>query len=317
MSTQERRCFPNLPDDHPLKTAEMTRENAAQWFGNPFASDIELHCADGRVFFLHKCFVTDSSDLLKSLLDDTEGLPGYTVKASDKICSRRLEPIFRWMYTQQKDAINASNCISMIREAKYLQMHTDFLDMLRQTFVAAWKTTRCMDLLESLPEQAADFSSQEFLQLLDDCVLPPEAHVRLLFNWSRCNKISGEELAQLRQHTREAAPLCGLALLEEICDQSPEDFDNLFSASALVERNRKLNKEEGRFKVSCRNCKKHFETKKQADADPCWLIVSLHGNDTFVSKKGNTICANCKRRVFDSAPTCVKRVKQVHSWEVT
>ena len=294
----------------------MTRENGAQWFGNPFASDLELRCKDGRIFFIHKPFVTDSSGFLKNVLDDTHGTDGH-IDLDEKFCSNRLEPIIRWMYTGETDLIKPSRSIGMMREAKFLLMDKDFLEQLRQTFLDSWRETRQIDLLMSLPEQATDFSIQEFLQLLDECDISCDTHGRLISDWVGRNKMRGEDLIELRKHMSEIITRCTQTLLEEICDKSPEVFDDLFPGSAMLERTRKLEKEEeGRFRIRCSRCLKVFETKRQADADPCYERVSHHLKETYVSRSGVRCCSQCGKSHDIPPPWCHKRIKVEHSLKI-
>ena len=289
----------------------MTRENGAQWFGNPFASDLELRCKDGRIFFIHKPFVTDSSGFLKNVLDDTHGTDGH-IDLDEKFSSSRLEPIIRWMYTRETFAIIPSRSISMMHEAKFLLMEEDFLGMLRRTFLDAWKKTRQVELLQCIPEQATAFSVQEFLELLDNCDVSCDTHIRLVFEWCQRCEIAGDDLIVLRKHIGEIVSICTQELLDEVCNQWPKAFDDLVPASSLVERTSKMQKKEQKFCGLCQRCGKKIETQEQADAVPCYMEVTKHSEEVFLSKKRKVCCSRCGQTQDKSHPRCVVRTKADH-----
>ncbi|CAK9022049.1 Ribosome biogenesis protein BMS1 homolog (Ribosome assembly protein BMS1 homolog) [Durusdinium trenchii] len=234
-SETRKRCFPDLEADHPFCKIAKTKENGKQFYNNPWDSNACLVVND-RCFFVHKYFVTESSGFFKNLFaDDAETTSGdYTLRLDEKLRDDYFEFILRWMYTGRVDGINAENCISMIREAKFLLMNEDFVRILYQTFIKACKSSDSSSTLaESLSQQASDLLVKELFNLLDDCGFSADLRLKCLVLWAhQFPLLHGEDAVLLRKHLSDLIEKCTADGLASLVKQSPEAFD-IIPASTL------------------------------------------------------------------------------------
>lgn len=272
-SETRKRCFPDLEADHPFCKIAKTKENGKQFYNNPWDSNACLVVND-RCFFVHKYFVTESSGFFKNLFaDDAETTSGdYTLRLDEKLRDDYFEFILRWMYTGRVDGINAENCISMIREAKFLLMNEDFVRILYQTFIKACKSSDSSSTLaESLSQQASDLLVKELFNLLDDCGFSADLRLKCLVLWAhQFPLLHGEDAVLLRKHLSDLIEKCTADGLASLVKQSPEAFD-IIPASTLF----KLTQSDGwvrqtvSFGKQCMHCLKKFSSKKEIESTVC------------------------------------------------
>ena len=284
----------------PLEKSEKSEENGADWFNQALDSNACLVMEDQWVF-IHKEYVMQKSGFFDQLfLNELNETPAdYMLSLPSNLRFDNVKTIVLWMYTGSTQNITSENGISMMREAKYLLMPDEFLEILRQSFITAYKAQEGEDqekMAMSLPEVASDMSVKELLQLFHDCVIWGDLRMKVLTSWiQKKDLISVEELlklldeckiqgdlhlkllalwllehplsqteeqpSSLRKHLSKVLKTCTQAGLKALRTEHPDFFDDL-PATALFDLTQSL----GRFRTKCQVCGKAFCSPEESKA---------------------------------------------------
>ena len=270
--------FPELPQEHPVMCVDKTAEHGKDWFSQSVDSDACLVMENKRWLFIHKAFVAEKSGFFQEFFgNDLKATPAdYMLSLPNNLRFDYVKTIVLWMYTGSNQNITWENGISMMREAKYLLMPDEFMDILRQSFITAYKAQEDSaekdKMAMSLPEQASDISMEELLKLLDDCGISADLCLKILATWAEKQSLS-EKATQTHlvfDRLSQIFKTCTFAGMQKLHAEYPKFFDHL-PASALLEltRSPEWTKNDGRFSARCSRCKKTFWTQEEMNSTSC------------------------------------------------
>jgi len=304
------RRFPELPRNHPLWTLEMTPENGSQWIDNPFASDACL-VVQRRFFFIHRPYVEGESKFLKNLLE------GSDCSSSDNF-NQQLDPdvvdpevcasLLRWMYTKDEPLLHKGNVFGTIPVADFFGMSTAFWEVLYATISRIWRSSLDTDWLASMAKvrRLPFMRGMDVLQKCEDTsAIPADVKFDILLSFS--DVVDGEPLERLKGEVRQLVLACSHQALQSARTSRSVAFDALIPASLLWD----WKSSQKSFKMKCANCSLVFNSSDDVEKVTCYKDVNVHGEATYISSRGNTVCRNCNQLVTKHV-NCRKRVKLTH-----